>query len=115
MSSSNWMCNVTLKIPEVGLLECDVDNFLSKVKPVAKLTVKTKFGRGYNVFDRYEYVGDAEIDDEIQPIVKGDVEIALQFDKENLLLCGLIVTDIFELAKSYGFVMPRASLTRNFW
>ena len=115
MYSSNWICNVVLKIPDVGLLERDVDSFLTEIKPIAKLTIKTKFGRGYNIFDRYEYVGDAEIGDELQPIVKGDVEIALQFGKDDFPLCKLVVMDIFALAKSYGFVMPRASLTRNFW
>ena len=115
INGSFWMVNVTAKIPDCGLLERDIDSFLSDLRPLAKLALKTTFGREYNVFDRYEVVSYAEVDDEILGVVKGDVEVAFKFAYEDLKIAELVVEDIFKLAASYSFVMSRANIRRNLW
>lgn len=115
LNGTFWMVNVTVQIPDCGMLERDVDRYLSDLRPLTKLALKAAYGREYNVFDRYEVVSYAEVDGEIFDVVKGDVEVAFKFAYEDLKIAELVIEDIFRLAASYGFVMNRANIRRNLW
>lgn len=116
MNGSIWMVNVTMKTPLVGLLEDDVQTFLSRVKPLSRLAQKkNQFGREYNVWENLEHVRDAVINDDIFPVMIGSVELYYGLAVEDFPTFEFLLRDIFALANNFGFTDIRAKIRRNFW
>lgn len=90
----------TLTLPDVGMLEEDCDEIVRRLQDVRCYCNDGMCGNVYNINDKLDWLYDAEIGDDLKPVMRGCFDCYFSVIDAESVDC--LKTDLSSIANEFG-------------